>query len=47
MDEKLARAGKQGDKKTDAEPSEFITGLLTFVVFVIFMTVWMYFGLKD
>jgi hypothetical protein len=34
------------DNKHNKEkgPSDFIVGLVTFLVFVLFMTVWMYFG---
>jgi len=36
---------KNVDKKSAEEPGEFIIGLVTFVVFIIFMTAWMYFSI--
>lgn len=31
----------KGDKKA---PSDFVTGLVTFIIFLFFMTAWMYFS---
>jgi len=31
------------NNKQDKEPGEFMIGMVTFIVFIIFMTVWMYF----
>ena len=35
--------GKAEDK-SDKTPNDFIVGLVTFMIFIIFMTVWMYAG---
>ena len=47
MDTESDQHNKDAESKTDKEPSEFIIGLVTFIVFLVFMTVWMYFGLKE
>ena len=31
------------ENKNDKAPSNFIAGLVTFILFLLFMTVWMYF----
>jgi len=38
-------AGEEvGSNGRDRAPSDFITGLVTFIIFLVFMTVWMYFS---
>lgn len=37
----------QSLKKNDKKTGDFIPGLLTFILFLIFMTLWMYFGVTD
>jgi ATP-dependent Zn protease len=34
--------GEAGNKKS----SDFVTGLITFVIFIVFMTLWMYFSTR-
>ena len=47
MDTESDQSRRDDESKSDKEPSEFIIGLVTFIVFLVFMTVWMYFGLKE
>ncbi len=37
---------KNVKNKVNKAPSDFVTGLLLFIVFIIFMTVWMYFSVE-
>ena len=40
----IAQTMKNGDNKDAKKPSDFVTGLVTFIIFILFMTVWMYFS---
>ena len=33
--------------KSENTSNDFVVGLITFVVFIVFMTIWMYFGSVD
>jgi hypothetical protein len=35
------------ENKSDETPNDFIVGLVTFIIFIIFMTVWMYVGTSE
>lgn len=35
------------EKDRNDSPSELVLGLVTFVIFIIFMTVWMYFNTSQ
>ena len=37
----------KNDSDSNQSPSEFVIGLVTFIVFLVFMTVWMYLGLEG
>lgn len=36
-------SSQDNDTKQDEKPGEFVIGLVTFIIFIIFMTAWMYF----
>jgi len=36
--------GENIDGEENGAPSDFVVGLVTFIVFLIFMTVWMYYS---
>ena len=35
------------EDKSDKTPNDFKVGLVTFIIFIIFMTVWMYVGTSE
>ena len=35
------------DDKSNKTPNDFVIGLVTFIVFIVFMTAWMYFGTSN
>lgn len=37
----------KAEDKSDKAPNDFVVGLVTFVIFIIFMTVWMYVGTSE
>ena len=37
----------KAEDKSDKTPNDFIVGLVTFIIFIIFMTVWMYVGTSE
>ena len=39
-----AKTGKNVDNKSDKGSNDFIVGLVTFIIFILFMTAWMYFS---
>lgn len=41
------RIGEHAVKPGEKNRNEFASGLVTFIVFIIFMTVWMYLGLTG
>ena len=45
-DKHSAQAGNNDDKSSANKrgPSDFVTGLVTFIIFLFFMTGWMYFS---
>jgi len=40
----MTRKPKNNESSSDKGSSELVVGSVTFVIFLIFMTVWMYFG---
>jgi len=40
----MTQKSKNNENGTDKRPSELVVGLVTFAVFLVFMTIWMYFG---
>ena len=40
-----AQAQKNSNHKSGKESNDFAVGLVTFIVFIIFMTAWMYFSI--
>ena len=40
-------AGGQAGKQASEKPSEFKIGLVTFIIFLVFMAFWMYFRLAE
>ncbi len=41
---KSAQTQKKGNTKSGKKPSDFVTGLVTFIIFLFFMAAWMYFS---
>jgi ATP-dependent Zn protease len=39
-----AQTRKNSNNKSDKESNDFVIGLLTFIIFILFMTAWMYFS---
>ena len=35
------------ENKGNKTSNDFVVGLVTFIVFIVFMTIWMYFGSAD
>ena len=46
-DDRASRERQAVDEAGNNNPSEFVVGLVTFIVFIVFMTAWMYFGLTG
>ncbi len=44
MGDKTGSGDKGGDDNDGKGPSEFFIGLTTFIIFLVFMTIWMYFS---
>jgi hypothetical protein len=40
----IAQTMNNESSKDGKKPSDFVTGLVTFIIFILFMTVWMYFS---
>jgi len=43
----MTASDKQKNQQASVEkskPGEFVIGIITFIIFLIFMTLWMYFG---
>ncbi len=43
-DPESAQTRKNDNNKSDKESNDFVIGLLTFIIFILFMTAWMYFS---
>jgi len=39
-----AQTRKNGNNKSGKKPNDFVAGLVTFVLSILFMTAWMYFS---
>jgi len=39
-----AQTRKNGNNKSGRKSNDFVVGLVTFVIFILFMTAWMYFS---
>ena len=43
----MSKSENHNNGKRDKGPSELVVGSVTFVVFIVFMTAWMYFGTNS
>ncbi|MBE9560953.1 MAG: hypothetical protein IMF15_09200 [Proteobacteria bacterium] len=41
---KSAQSQNSGNNQSSKKPSDFVAGLVTFIIFIFFMTAWMYFS---
>lgn len=37
----------KAEDRSDKTSNDFVVGLVTFIIFIVFMTIWMYVGISD